>query len=90
MSMSCRRLGPKVGALIVLACLLGVAGRSDAGALVVEGGGPFSPYFVLSDSSRPYAASGWDLGVTPTIRAEYWWNEHEDWKSVCIRFRQLA
>jgi hypothetical protein len=70
----------RIIACVLCAFLIAVASRARAGEFVVEGGGLISPYFVLSDGNRPNAANGWDLGVIPTIRAEYWGNEDEDWK----------
>jgi hypothetical protein len=34
----------------------------------------------LSDGNRANAAEGWDLGVIPTFRGEYWWNADAAWK----------
>jgi hypothetical protein len=70
----------RIPACVLIALLIAVTSRAHAGEFVVEGGGLISPYFVLSDGNRPNAANGWDLGVVPTIRAEYWGNEGSAWK----------
>jgi hypothetical protein len=70
----------KVSGAAFLACLLVNPDRSSANEVLVEAGGLWSPYFVLSDGNRPNAAEDWKLGITPTLRAEYWWNDQESWK----------
>jgi hypothetical protein len=69
-----------VSGVVLLTGLLAIPDQSGADEVVVEAGGLWSPYFVLSDGNRPNAAEEWNLGITPTLRAEYWWHEQEGWK----------
>jgi len=69
--------------MAVLALFFGLGfsepASAEAGGFTLEGGAFVLNSFSLSSLGSSNSTSGWNLGIPPTVRAEWWTDRPEGW-----------